>query len=57
VDSVFYDTYTPWPSNTPGASIELSDPEADNLEPAAWMLAARVYGAGDYGTPGLPNGR
>jgi len=57
VDSVSYDTHTPWPSNTPGASIELSDPEADNLEPAAWMLAARVYGAGDYGTPGLPNGR
>lgn len=55
VDSVSYDTQAPWPTNTPGASIELAAPDADNREPAVWSLAKTSYGAGDYGTPGAPN--
>jgi hypothetical protein len=57
VDSVSYDTRAPWPTNTPGASIALSDPGADNREPGAWSLARGSYGVGDLGSPGLPNPR
>ncbi len=56
VDSVAYGVAAPWPLNTPGISIELNDPALDNAEGANWSLAVLVYGDGDLGTPGGPNG-
>jgi predicted extracellular nuclease/2',3'-cyclic-nucleotide 2'-phosphodiesterase (5'-nucleotidase family) len=54
VDHVEWDGGPSWPDPT-GASMTLSDPSADNNEPANWCEASTAYGAGDLGTPGGAN--
>ncbi|MCH8010807.1 MAG: VCBS repeat-containing protein [Candidatus Marinimicrobia bacterium] len=54
VDRVEYDGGPVFPDPT-GASMALLDPESDNSIGSNWTVSATPYGAGDLGTPGLPN--
>ena len=56
VDQLSYKTEAPWPENLAGVSIELQSPELDNSAAGSWLHAVAVFGAGDLGTPGGPNG-
>jgi phosphatidylserine/phosphatidylglycerophosphate/cardiolipin synthase-like enzyme len=55
-DSVSYKNESPWPVTSGGVSIELKNPGLDNSDGSNWQLAVAVFGAGDKGTPGTPNG-
>jgi uncharacterized repeat protein (TIGR01451 family) len=55
IDRVEYDGGPNFP-NPNGASMELKVPSLDNNVGANWQEATVVYGHGDLGTPGGPNG-
>jgi phosphatidylserine/phosphatidylglycerophosphate/cardiolipin synthase-like enzyme len=56
IDSVSYKVASPWPTKTWGSSIERISTEMSSTAPSSWTLAQAVYGIGDKGTPGMPNG-
>lgn len=52
VDQVRYEPADPWPSRSPGESLELLDPASDNRVGDNWAEGRRSYGDGGKGTPG-----
>jgi len=58
IDQISWDGGPLWPDPT-GASMSLGDASVDvlsNDQGAAWCTASALYGVGDMGTPGAPNG-
>ncbi|MBN2406080.1 MAG: carbohydrate-binding protein [Elusimicrobia bacterium] len=55
IDRVNYDSSAGWPI-VPGRSAELVHMLEDNSVASNWHESMRVYGLGDYGTPGAYNG-
>ena len=53
VDQVRYEPGSGgWPDRSPGNSLELVEPAADNRSGSAWTEANRSYGEGGQGSPG-----
>jgi hypothetical protein len=55
IDRVEYDGGATWPDPT-GASMMWLETSGDNNVGANWAEAVTVFGSGDKGTPGAPNG-
>jgi lamin tail-like protein/flagellar hook capping protein FlgD len=55
IDRLVYDGGTDWPDPT-GASMMWLESTSDNNVGANWAEAVTVFGNGDKGTPGAPNG-
>ena len=52
VDQVRYEPGDPWPTRSPGESLELKDPDLDNRVGDSWVKGRHSYGDGGKGTPG-----
>ena len=55
IDRVMYDGGPLWPDPN-GASMMWDEGSGDNNVAANWSTSTAVFGGGDKGTPGLPNG-
>lgn len=55
IDRVNYLGAAPWP-NPNGASMMWDESSGDNNVGANWAVSTAVFGSGDKGTPGAPNG-